>query len=172
MAIRQIYNNIFVGGTEITDFQENLPSGSIYIDEVNRTVWGYDIDESPFQIFPVETPPTNSDPRPYKVYSAIFTQSGTANPVVTVLESTFNSAINWARNGTGDYNATSVGNEFVANKTVMAKGIEHSGLNRWIAGRRLSNSVFQIVSYNNSVPADTINGTDGFPTFIEIRVYE
>lgn len=114
---------------------------------------------------------TPVDSRPYKVYSAIFTQSGTSAPAVTVLENTFTGGLIWSRTGTGNYQLASAGNEFTANQTVMFKGIEHVGLGRWIAGRRLSDGVFNVVSYNNSVPADSIPGTDSFPTFIEIRVY-
>ena len=113
------------------------------------------------------------DSRPYKVYSCVFAQSGTNAPTPTVLENTFTGALNWTRDGSGSYSLNSVANEFTTgNKTVMFKGIEHGGLERWIAGRRLSNNLFQVITYNNSVPQDSINNTDGFPTFIEIRVYE
>ena len=49
------------------------------------------------------TPP---DSRPYKVYSATFTQAGTGSPVATISENTLSGAIVWTRQSTGVYVGT------------------------------------------------------------------
>jgi len=53
----------------------------------------------------------------YKVYTVLLTQSGTTNPVVTVLENTIGT-INITRSGTGGYTITSSG-LFTLNKTTF-----------------------------------------------------
>lgn len=56
--------------------------------------------------------------RPYKVYTALLTQSGTDDPVATVLENTLSGTPVWTRVDTGQYYCTLV-NEFTSGKTVM-----------------------------------------------------
>ena len=46
--------------------------------------------------------PTPVDSRPYKVYTALLTQSGTNAPVATVLENTLGGEIVWSRINPGD----------------------------------------------------------------------
>jgi hypothetical protein len=43
--------------------------------------------------------------KPYKVYTALLTQTGTSAPVATVLENTLGEEIIWVRNDVGDYQA-------------------------------------------------------------------
>lgn len=57
------------------------------------------------------------DSRPYKVYSALLSQSGTSNPVSTVLENTIG-AITIIRSGVGEYRMQSSG-LFTLNKTTF-----------------------------------------------------
>jgi hypothetical protein len=54
--------------------------------------------------------------RPYKVYTALLTQSGTNAPVATVLENTLGGDIVWSRNSEGDYSLTLTG-AFILDKT-------------------------------------------------------
>ena len=51
--------------------------------------------------------PTPVDPRPYKVYTALLTQSGTDAPVATVLENTLGGEVVWGRGAIGIYTAIS-----------------------------------------------------------------
>ena len=44
--------------------------------------------------------------RPYKVYTALLNQSGTAAPTATVLENTLGTTVTWTRNDVGWYKAT------------------------------------------------------------------
>lgn len=56
------------------------------------------------------------DSRPYKVYTALLTQSGTSAPTAVILENTFPSAIVWAFSSAGSYVGTLTA-AFVENKT-------------------------------------------------------
>ncbi len=58
------------------------------------------------------------DSRPYKVYTALLTQSGTDAPVATVLENTLGGDIVWAYDDTGLYEGTLNG-AFTSNKTFL-----------------------------------------------------
>lgn len=61
----------------------------------------------------------NGEPvKPYKVYTALLTQSGTDAPVATVLENTLGGDVVWTRDGTGQYRGTLNG-AFTFNKVVM-----------------------------------------------------
>ena len=68
------------------------------------------------------------DPRPYKVYVANITQTGTDAPVATILENTLGVTPTWSRFGPGDYRLTSTG-LFVSNKVAMpnSKSFEGGG---------------------------------------------
>ena len=55
--------------------------------------------------------------RPYKVYTALISQSGTNAPVATVLENTLGGTVVWTRIGTGQYEAT-LSSAFTVDKTV------------------------------------------------------
>lgn len=51
----------------------------------------------------------DSTVRPYKVYTALLTQSGTSAPTATVLENTLGVTLTWSYSGVGEYLATSTG---------------------------------------------------------------
>ena len=51
-------------------------------------------------------PSSGGDSRPYKVYTALLTQSGTDAPVATVLENTLGGEVVWSRDSNGTYIAT------------------------------------------------------------------
>jgi hypothetical protein len=57
--------------------------------------------------------------KPYKVYTALLTQTGTNAPVAIVLENTLGGTVTFERAGVGNYNAVSVGNLFTLDKTVV-----------------------------------------------------
>ena len=52
---------------------------------------------------------TNDGIRPYKVYTALLTQTGTDAPVATVLENTLGGTLVWSRRNVGQYAVTLVG---------------------------------------------------------------
>ena len=55
---------------------------------------------------------------PYKVYTALLTQTGTDAPVATVLENTLGGTVVWSYNDVGDYIATLSG-AFISGKTFL-----------------------------------------------------
>ena len=63
--------------------------------------------------------PTPVDSRPYKVYTALLSQSGTNAPVATVLENTLGGDIVWSREDSGIYIGT-LNEGFVLGKTFLS----------------------------------------------------
>lgn len=103
---------------------------------------------------------------PYKVYTALLTQSGTSAPVATVLENTLGDIV-WSRGGKGYYIATSSG-LFTIDKTGVF--IEPSS-NLNITGYfQVNDKTINTVEIGTAV---TIGNADNglYKTSIEIRVY-
>lgn len=104
--------------------------------------------------------------QPYKVYTALLTQSGTNAPVATVLENTIGNIV-WTRGGVGYYIAT-LSSVFTTNKTAILFG-----------NPAYTIPVIDIVSNLSSINSIDISTlTSGsandnclFKTFVEIRVY-
>lgn len=101
---------------------------------------------------------------PYKVYSALLTQSGTNAPTATVFENTIGNIV-WTREGTGYYYGT-LANTFTVNKTFVIICSGYSRILHWNDDdsdvNKLSFSCQEIVSGWEA---------DAFNTTIEIRVY-
>lgn len=106
--------------------------------------------------------------RPYKVYTALLSQSGTDAPTAVVLENTLGGTVVWARSTTGVYYATS-GYRFTDNKTTV-----------FINNHRQDSNVTIECTNNNNVSVSTygtsavpFSGVDGrlLNNAIEIRVY-
>lgn len=110
----------------------------------------------------------NRGVRPYKVYTALLTQTGTNAPVATVLENTIGNIV-WTRDDVGQYTGTLNG-AFTVNKTTVSKDIQEvSGDAKY--AKAFSGSVDTIIlqTFDNPVDA-TDTDLDGI-IFIEIRVY-
>jgi hypothetical protein len=81
----------------------------------------------------------------YKEYVALITQTGTADPVATVIKNTLSAGIVWTRSAVGDYVGT-LASAFTSNKTAFsvtggAFNGEHYGMN-WISANGMAlNSV-------------------------------
>ena len=110
-------------------------------------------------------------PVPYKVYTALLTQSGTDAPVATVLENTLGGTVVWSRLGIGSFRATLVG-AFTLNKTVFYSD-SRSGYTFW-AGIIQASKDFT----TDTIEFYTLDSVTGFNTderlrnsFVEIRVY-
>ncbi len=63
----------------------------------------------------------------YLVYTALFTQASTSNPVVTELQNTLGGAVVWTRTGLGQYDGTLTG-AFPQLKTVVPNFINFDGV--------------------------------------------
>jgi hypothetical protein len=104
--------------------------------------------------------------RPYKVYTALLTQSGTDDPVATVLENTLGGEVVWSRGDDGYYEAQS-NDLFTTEKTFcfISKTTNISD-NLMIYADGINQCALEIEdSSGNSIDGALMN------TPIEIRVY-
>ena len=108
----------------------------------------------------------NSSTGPYKVYTALLSQTGTSAPTAIVLENTFGGAIVWSYVAIGQYNATLNG-AFTNNKTAI-RPFETSSTVGSGRSTHLSDSIIRF----STVGASGVN-VDSILTskLIEIRVY-
>jgi len=105
---------------------------------------------------------------PYKVYTALLTQSGTSAPTAIVLENTIGNIV-WSYDNVGMYNAVLIGG-FTIDKTcafITSRGIG-AGFGIVTSANIINNgSQVMVITQNDSGP---INGNLS-STSIEIRVY-
>lgn len=91
------------------------------------------------------------------IYKAIITQTGTSDPVATVIYSNYVGSIVWTRTGVGNYRATLTG-AFPAAKTFVMTGTPTNGTNYSIGVLRGSDDYIFMDSFTNGVLTDgTIN---------------
>lgn len=102
----------------------------------------------------------------YSVYTALLSQSGTNDPVATVLQNTLGGTVVWSRNTTGDFSAT-LGGAFTTNKTTVLSSINYDqSAGYHIFYETPSEDEVKLYQKNNSsVSADQLGCT------VEIRVY-
>ena len=108
----------------------------------------------------------SNDPRPYKVYTALLSQSGINVPIPIVLENTLGGEIVWTRTTNGNYTGTLVG-AFPQLKTSLFLTLNTYDGNylTFFGGGWASNDTVKIVASE-----DFGNSTD-YGATIEIRVY-
>ena len=108
---------------------------------------------------------TGRDSRPYKVYTALLSQSGTNAPVATVLENTLGDIV-WSRDREGEFYADITGNLFTSNKTfTTVTNIELSTLQ--FISIQSENQI-----YIEQVDSETLAYIDNmYKIPVEIRVY-
>jgi hypothetical protein len=110
---------------------------------------------------------------PYKVYSAIITQTETNAPVATVLENTLGVTMTWSRVAEGSYKVTASSGIFLEAKTwTTTNNINISGTTYFDINRGNNTEVFVASSIYDSgtppyIPADGIIAA----LSLEIRVY-
>lgn len=109
---------------------------------------------------------SGSGGRPYKVYTALLTQTGVNAPVATILENTLGGTVSYAYNSTGDYVISSSG-LFTANKTTISVGINGNGLS-FYSSLIVDVNDIAFSSYDNTI---TLADVQLANTLIEIRVY-
>jgi hypothetical protein len=113
---------------------------------------------------------SGGDSRPYKVYTALLTQSGTNAPVATVLENTLGGDIVWSYDSIGTYSifsAVFTENTFVilGNRTEEVSANTKQGYNPSI------NQVLLYTFYLGESGTVDYNDNIFLNTSIEIRVY-
>ena len=102
--------------------------------------------------------------RPYKVYTALLSQSGTSAPVATVLENTLGGSIVWTRVNPGIYSGTLTG-AFTTDKTILLNNNPVGGVFTNIFSS-VNTITIQTRNYSNAQTDDGLSNTS-----IEIRVY-
>ena len=108
----------------------------------------------------------NNNIRPYKVYTALLSQTGTDDPVAIVLENTIGNIV-WQRINPGSYTGT-LTNAFTSNKTFLNAGPFQFLYNTSCTFNRNNDDIVSLLNQTNNIIADGI--LDNTP--IEIRVYE
>ena len=106
--------------------------------------------------------------RPYKVYTALVSQTGTNAPTATALENTLGGSVAWSRIGSGVYLGELTG-AFVNNKTwssVSIGGYLSGGANS-VALKRFDNNSVILITNKDTLSSDNILDLAS----IEIRVY-
>lgn len=117
----------------------------------------------------------------YEVYSALFTQSGTNAPVVTVLENTLGLTLTWGRSSVGNYFGGDISSQCPDGKTVFitsnasnggAFGTDPKEAYLWTfnsgANRFLN---FNIKSISSSGESSSVDWDSPKALLLEIRVY-
>ena len=96
----------------------------------------------------------------YDSYTALLTQTGTDDPVATVLSSNLTGTLTWARTGAGVYTLTASVATFTANKTIVFvnRGSNAASTITWA---RTSDTVLTITSAGSPIT----NGA------FEVRIY-
>lgn len=106
--------------------------------------------------------------KPYKVYTALLTQTGTSAPVATILENTLGAVPVWSYQGVGNYVLTLAG-AFLSGKVVMFLNNDRS--NSIYAIYRTSNNTLEIeIKITDSVPFVPTNSLLTQAS-LEIRIY-
>ena len=104
--------------------------------------------------------------RPYKVYTALLSQTGTNAPTATVLENTLGTTITWTRAAVGVYVATLGIGTFTAGKVFRSISNEFSdGANNIAA---LSPTAIQV---NTKLYSGSFSDGKMLETAVEIRIY-
>ena len=107
---------------------------------------------------------------PYKVYTAVLTQSGTLAPVATVLQNTFGGDLTWSYDAVGSYEVSSDGLFTDGKTTVTCSSL-------WGRFEVQPYPNFEESTFPNTVSILNINSTTGLQVngiekaIIEIKVY-
>jgi hypothetical protein len=162
-------------------FYPNAYNGFLYVPNTITTNRQYEFPNKSGVVALISDVPSS----PYQSYVALFTQSGTNEPVVTVVSNTLDLTITWVRNNIGQYYAGDITSKCPDAKTVYIVSDASNGINLY--GVPLKQ--VHLWTYGNDVPqtgrslnlsVTTVNNS-GDITFadwnspkvilIEIRVY-
>ena len=105
----------------------------------------------------------------YTVYTALLTQTGSGDPVATILKNNTTATFTWARTVGGTYTVTANSNIFTANKTVVFMNYGNPPSDalppKWV---RTSDTVITVTTQDEQAVLDdgVLNGAA-----FEIRIY-
>lgn len=105
----------------------------------------------------------------YLVYAALITQSGTSDPVATVLENTTGATFTPDRGGAGSYTLQASSNVLTTNKTAIITSLSGSFQAGKLTYEILGNNFITLSTFNDNGATATDGVMTG--TFIEIRIY-
>lgn len=161
MALKQKSNRTYSGLK--ADKPATLPAGSIFVDEETPAVWVAKTDETLELI----------SARPYKVYSALISQTGTNNPTLNVLENTLGTTVTATRSSEGFYVLTFADDLSDVNKIFILTGNPIIGNSDNGATNVINIEDVGVGSITISTQLPSTPIQDGFlyNTAIEIRVY-
>lgn len=110
-------------------------------------------------------------PQPYRIYSALLTQTGTNNPVATILQNTIGT-ITWIRNATGAYEGNYTPG-FPLAKTTLTINTAYNNMMFYLANFETGEPSTQILLKTYETAGDPLSINDGllYYAFIEIRIY-
>ena len=94
-----------------------------------------------------------------KRYIALISQTGTANPTVTVIKNDFSGTISVTRNAVGDYRVTNTLSEFTNNKTSACINNSTNYAVKFTGCTRLSDTIIAVATYSlagGGIAADTL----------------
>lgn len=145
---------------------KNLSKNSeICIDYSTGAIYTFDRSDSSFVKY---------DSRPYKVYTALLTQSGTDAPVATVLENTFGDTVTYQRNSIGNY-YISTNFELIPSKTTIEINLngnyDCTSANPYTFSYNKDDN-FSIILRTGEGDYTPIDGVICGIAYIEIRVYD
>ena len=109
-------------------------------------------------------PSSGGDSRPYKVYTALLNQTGTAAPVATVLENTLGEDVVWTYNSEGNYSTT------ISYQTIPVSFLTNNNINIIAFCINEFSTVSVLTTYSINFPDENADG-QLIDTPIEIRVY-
>jgi hypothetical protein len=98
------------------------------------------------------------------IYKAILTQTGTADPVATILENTLNTNVIWTRDSAGEYTGTLEGGEFNTSTFVLTSLGNTPVI---IIQGYTTGSTIKILTKNSPIGAVDLSGTE----YVEVQVY-
>ena len=117
----------------------------------------------------------------YKTYSALFTQSGTSVPVITILENTLGLTLTWGRSSAGNYFGGNIASQCPDEKTVFitsnssnggAFGVDPKEAYLWTVNSGASRFLnFNIRSISSSGASTAVDWNSPKALLLEIRVY-
>lgn len=107
--------------------------------------------------------------KPYKVYTALLSQSGTSAPTATVLENTLGGTIVWSRSNTGQYIGTLTG-AFTDQKTIIFVNRSNPAATAFDTNMAANVININTVGYTTFSNSAYVDGQTNSAS-IEIRVY-
>lgn len=107
--------------------------------------------------------------RPYKIYTAILSQTGTSNPVATVLENSTGATVTWTRGAIGQYVGTFSSAVLTTGKTIVSPIQLLPPYTNYAFTQQTGTSTVSITTTSTGVNTDAL--LSAVTSYIEIIVY-